>query len=396
MTGDARTGGESLVRGYTGRISFTLAAGWFVLLMGREAIPPLLTTITGDLGIPPSLAGLAMSGLGAAYALSQYPGGRFSDRLSRRTVLVGSLGVALLGFGSLAVTTSYPVFVAGVLLVGVGAGAYFPSTRGLLSDLFAERRGGALGIQSSAGSVGSALSAGLAILVLSTFVWQAAFVPVVVGVAVVGYLLHRWVREAYVFERPGIDVRRTVRRLSLTGRVRRLLVVYSLFMLYWQGVIVFVPTFLEVEKGLSPTGAAVAFGGLYVIGILVAPAAGNASDRYGRVRIGVACLATTAVGLVVLLAAGSIPLVALGIVVLGVGARSFPPVMSAYLLDLFPDESVAGDFGALKTVYSGVGSLGPAYVGLVAERGSYSFAFAGYVPLLVLAIALLAWIRRSG
>jgi hypothetical protein len=68
--------------------------------------------------------------------------------------------------------------------------------------------------------------------------------------------------------------------------------------------------------------------------------------------------------------------------------------MQAHLMDSFPDESMAGDLGATRTVYIGIGSVGPAYVGFVASRLNYTVAFAGFVVaflvggLVVLALAL--------
>jgi len=57
-------------------------------------------------------------------------------------------------------------------------------------------------------------------------------------------------------------------------------------------------------------------------------------------------------------------------------------------MDLFPDDSLGGDFGASKTVYTGIGSLGPTYVGVAAAHFSYTAAFAGLTVMLFLAIGL--------
>lgn len=60
-------------------------------------------------------------------------------------------------------------------------------------------------------------------------------------------------------------------------------------------------------------------------------------------------------------------------------------------MDTFPDESMAGDLGATRTVYIGIGSVGPAYVGFVAGRLNYTVAFAGFVAaFLVGAVIILA------
>lgn len=132
---------ESMLTGYAGQASILLAVRWFITQLGRELIPPLLPTIIDRLEITPFLAGLALTFLWAVYALIQYPGGRLSDRLSRKTVLAVGLVLLISGFTTLMTTTTYVVLFVGFALVGVGAGMYFISMRALLSDLFTDRRG---------------------------------------------------------------------------------------------------------------------------------------------------------------------------------------------------------------------------------------------------------------
>jgi len=381
---------EQLLTGYAGRLSITMAFGWLVLLVGREAMAPLLPTIISKLGISPSLAGLALSAMWGIYSLSQFPGGRLSDDLSRKTVLVVSLGIAVLGFVTLLSTVSYPQFLLAVVLVGTGAGAYFPTTRGLLTDLYDERRGEAFGIQVAAGSIGSALAAGVVTAALATSTWQMTFLPVMVALAGIAILLHYWVREPYVVERTSINVRDLLGRLVASEDAPVVIVIYTLFAFTWQGLISFFPAFLQFEKEISPEGAALGFAAFYVIAMLISPIAGSLSDRLSRLEVALGSLAISSVGLLALLWSSSLLLIAVAVVTFATGIRSFPPVMQAFLLDMFPEESMAGDYGGAKAIYSGIGSLGPFYVGVIAERTSYTVAFAGFLPCLIVAIILLA------
>lgn len=65
-----------------------------------------------------------------------YPGGRLSDALSRKTMLMSALLVTILGTLTIASASSYLVFVGGVTTFGVGAGLYWISLRTLLTDIF--------------------------------------------------------------------------------------------------------------------------------------------------------------------------------------------------------------------------------------------------------------------
>lgn len=74
---------------------------------------------------------------------------------------------------------------------------------------------------------------------------------------------------------------------------------------------------------------------------------------------------------------------------------AYPPVMQAFLMDAFPDGSMGGDLGATRTVYIGLGSLGPTYVGFVAGRASYVTAFSGLLACLVVSAVVVVWLART-
>ena len=56
---------------------------------------------------------------------------------------------------------------------------------------------------------------------------------------------------------------------------------------------------------------------------------------------------------------------------------------------------MAGDLGAMKTIWTGIGSFAPTYVGVVATRWSYGLAFAGFVGCLAVAFLILGVIHLS-
>ena len=58
-------------------------------------------------------------------------------------------------------------------------------------------------------------------------------------------------------------------------------------------------------------------------------------------------------------------------------------------MDTFPTESMAGDLGGMRSLYIGLGSLGPTAVGFVAGRASYAVAFPALAGCLPAAVALI-------
>ncbi|WP_331234643.1 MFS transporter [Natronorarus salvus] len=202
------------------------------------------------------------------------------------------------------------------------------------------------------------LAAGLAVAAIAMLSWRAAFLPVLLFAVGVALLVHRFSVEPYRVSRVGLDVRGTGRRLLGDGHVRLVLLAYSLYLFTWQGAVSFLPTLLQLERGFSPVLAGGGFAVLFVIGIVVKPLSGGVGDRLGRTRVAFGALVTGAVGLAILILAPSASLVVVGIVVFAVGMMAFSPPMLAYVMSIFPTASAGGDFGAVRTIYLGIGASG--------------------------------------
>lgn len=384
-----------LWRGADGRLLVTISVGWLAIRLGREAIPPLLPVIIEEVNISSATAGVGLTVMWFTYSMCQYPGGRLSDGLSRKLVLVASLGTLVVGFAVLSAVTTYAGLIGGFLFVGVGGGLYFAPSRALLADRFQGRRGEVFGIQSAAGSFGAAVAAGVTVVALAVGVWQTAFLPVLVVLAAVLVALVVWHHEAYNLGWTSLELRSTGRRIVALPRIRPLLVAYMLFSFSWQGFLGFLPTLLQAEKGFDQVLSSGAFAMVFVVAIVVGPLAGRLADRFSRVRVSVAGVTVAVVGfLLVILGSSPVPVVA-GVLVVAVGLRSYPPVMQAHLMGLFPDDSMGGDFGGIKTVWTGFGSFAPMYVGFVAAGTSYTTAFSGFVLCLLVVIGLLGYVSST-
>jgi MFS family permease len=381
---------ERLVRGYGGRLLLLVSLGWLTIQGGRLVLSPLLPSIIDDLSITPFRAGIALSTLWGIYALGQFPSGRLSDRLSRKTLLVAGLTLATAGFAVLAVAVSYPLFLVGAAVVGVGAGLYPTAARALISDHFEAKRGGAFGLHTASGDLGGGAAAGLAVAALAIATWRTAFLPVVAILALVAVTLHVTSRESYRIEAVELDVRGTGARLFATSRTRRLIVAYCLFAFAWQGTAGFLPTLLQLDKGFSPEFASAGFAGLFVVGALVKPTAGRLADRVRRAPVAAGALAVGAVALGGLLVAETALAVGAATVAYAVGLMAFPPVMQSYLMDVFPADSMGADLGLARTTYIGFGALGPSFIGFVAGRADYVTAFGALAGALVVAATIVA------
>jgi predicted MFS family arabinose efflux permease len=391
---ESRAEKESLVTGYSGRVFLLLTITFITIKITQRLLPPLLPAIIDDLGITAFLAGIALTLLRITRASMQYPGGRVSDQLSRITVLLPSLLFSVVGLAFLSIPTGYLLFLFGIFLFGIGLGLFDPSARATLTDLFDEKRGRAFGLHLMGGDSAGILAAGISIWIVSVATWRAAFLPLLALLLPAPFLMYRLSREPIGVSRIDLGVRATAGRLLANSRMRWLLVVYSLFVFSISAVVGFLPTFLSEIHGFSFALASSAYALLYVVGTVAKPVAGTASDRLPRLRVVLVGLLCGGGGLALLVFAPTSIIAVVGVVIYAIGHTAIPPPLQAYLMDRFPDDNIGGDFGAVRMTYLAIGSLGPAYVGLVASKVGYVPAFTSIVGCFLLAGVILVWLSR--
>lgn len=200
----------------------------------------------------------------------------------------------------------------------------------------------------------------------------------------------------YLLGRVDLAVRDTGRRLFENSQLRWLLLAYALYALTWQAATAFLPTYIIAGKGLSPAVANTSFGVLFVVGVMVKPLAGNLADRFSRERLAPALLALAAGALTAVIFAKGALAVTVTVACFAAGLLAYPPVMQAFFMDSFPTDSMAGDLGAMRSVYIGFGATGPLYVGVVADAVDYSPAFIGLVCCLLGSGLILVFGQHNG
>lgn len=132
-----------------------LAIGWTGLL-----IPSMIRSIEATFDQTDAGIGLVYLLYSAAYAAGSLGGGALTERVGRRTVLVGAAIVHGAGLAGLGIGGTWPLFVVASLPAGLGAGTIDGGANGLFLDLFRSGRGRAMNLLHVCFSVG-ALSAPL-------------------------------------------------------------------------------------------------------------------------------------------------------------------------------------------------------------------------------------------
>jgi MFS family permease len=372
-----------------------VALGWALSIGVRFVYPALVPLLRAEFDFGLSAAGLLLSLLWAAYAAGHVPGGALGDRLGEGRVLVVSAVVSTAAMVAVASATGLPVLFAATVAFGLATALYGPNRFTVLTDLFPDDPGSAVGLTMAAGNVGNAALPVAATAVAAALTWRAGFGAFVPCFAVAAVALHVAVPARTSTAGPGIGIRATVDRLRTAlrgGAIPTIVVVQVSLSFLIQGFASFYPAYLTTTKGLAPGTAAALFGAFFALGALVQPAAGKLMDGVGVRPTLLGCFATC------LGALWALPFVD-DLVPIAVLTALFATwngtivVTQTYIADTLPADLQGTGFGTLKAGWMLLGATAPLVVGVMADAGRFDEAFlllgaVGGVGLAVAAIRL--------
>lgn len=369
-------------------------AAFFVTMVARLVTSPLVPDIMREFAVSKSEVGIALTGLWAAYALFQFPGGVIADRIGERRTVLTAVGATCLASLVLAFAPSFVLFAVFAVLLGGSAGLYFTAGSSFLSKQF-ENTGRALGVHEIGASAGGLVGPVAASFVAGYLGWRGG--PLVAaGLAAVAFVVFAYRAPETPPENPDqslrdqLDVERLVTLLSRPSIVFTTLVAMVGFFT-WQSFASFFPTFLVEYVGLSPSRASLSFGVVFALTIVGAPALGRLSDSAGRDVTTAASMMAGVVGYALVLWRPSVPSVVAATVLLGAGL-SWPGVVNSRFMDHLAESERGTGFGLVRTVLLLVSSLGSGTTGTLADGYGWPAAF-GLISIL-LAVAVVALVAN--
>ena len=372
-----------------------LTAGLAVAKTARNLLPPLLPSISTDLALSPTMAGVGLSVATIAYGVVQYPGGHLSDVWSSRGVLLWGLGLVAVGAGLFMLSASVGGFLLAAGVAGVGLGIYGPADRAELTRLFVRHRGLAFGVNTTATDIGGLAATAIATVVIGAGLWRLGFLPVIVLAVLAMVVLHNRLEGPLRPQRLQLPVRATIARVLIRPPIRKIIIGYTSFEIVVGGLVGFLPTYLSVVHGYATSTAIQLYGLLFVVGLVIRPLAGRGSDHLPRPVIALGGVGIAAAGISLLVLGQGVWVSALAIVLFGIGQKGFPPVMQAYLMDGFDPATMGGDLGFTRSVYLAGGALGPLIVGSVAGVAGFQVAFGVLVMITILTGGILLDVQRT-
>jgi predicted MFS family arabinose efflux permease len=386
----ARSGAEAYI------IVFTLWLLVFSSASQTMILSPILPMIGDQLDIADAVLGTLVSVYSIMVGVFAILAGPVSDKFGRRRILILGCGTMTLALALHGFVTGYLSFVAVRVFAGSAGGMLSGAAVSYIGDYFPyEQRGWATGWVMSGSAFGQIFGIPLGILMASRWGFRAPFWLFAVTMALTVLLL--------VLRVPQPDVRLSRHRLSVgraasdyVAMLRRPEIAWAAaaYFMMFLGVSIFViylPTWLERDVGITGDQIAVMFlfGG--IANVLTGPRAGQLSDRIGRKKIillacvGLSMLMVTTVSVVT----GPVQAYVFFFITMILVAMRISP-FSALLTALVSDER-RGSLMSLTVALGQVGfALGGAVAGpLFADVGYFSNTVLGAVA--VLAMGLIVW-----
>jgi len=355
----------------------------FLMNLGRVVFAPLLEPLRDALTVSTATLGLLATLAWLGSALSRVPTGYLLTRVSRQRAVFGT-GTLLTGAAVLtAVAPSVPVLLVGAFALGLASGAYFVAANPLISELFPEGVGQALGIHGMASQVAAAGAPLVVSVVLVVGDWRTAFqaIAVVAALATVAFTL---VARRMEFPSAGtadsdfLGAAREQYRIVLAG-----VAILGFAGFVWNGLFNFYVTYLTATKSVGEPMARNLLTVVFAAGVPAFGVSGRLADRLPLVPYLLVVLVGFAGAVLLLTATTGVFALAAVSIALGYVVHSLFPAVDTLLLGSLPDRHRASAYA----VYSGsmmvVQAMGSVVVGTLTDAGF------GFDPVLRTLVAAL-------
>ena len=362
----------------------------------------ILAVIKDDLRLTGTQFGLLATSQRVTSGTTTMVAGYLGDRFANRSglMLMLSLGIMGVSYYLLGSAPSYWVLFAVMLLVGIGPSLYHPPAIASLSRKFPDRRGFAISLHGTGGSVGEVvgpvLTGGLISgTYLVAFHWRdvlhiSVFPALFFAVAV--YLMMRNIPAAAAdtasLREYGSSLVSLMRRRAMLS----LVFVTALRSSGQYAVMGFLPVYLLEDLEYDKVIIGLFMSGAQVTGIVAQPLMGYLSDRFGRKIVLVPC--TLVMGLLIISLKFAEPGPQLMIAVLAMGAflYSLHTIYIAGAMDVARGQAQST---VVSLIYgaSFIGAFSPWVAGWVADQWGNSSSFI-YGGVLVILGALILWATK--
>lgn len=363
------------------KLLLLLSLGWIFNYAHRMAIPPLIPLIKEELAITNAQAGLLMTSLLLPYALIQVPAGYFGDRLGRKKLVVISIVGYSLASSLIIFARQYWHLIGIRALYGIFAGLYYAPATALISGIYKEKKGSALGVFMVGPPIGSAIAPAIVVPIALALEWRYSFLVLSLMSLTVGLALMLIIKgEVRRVEKPKFAIPKNVFGLSIMN-----FIVLAAFF----GILTFLPDFF-VNKGRSVEEASLYFSLLSIVGVFGSIAGGNVYDRVGKTSLFFVLMFNALLSFLLVKTAYPVLVLLLGLFFYSVG-----PIVTAYTSEHASEENLGTVMGFVNMMGFFGATAGPYFIGILIDRMGYEVAFYSISGMYLLSLLILVQEQRS-
>ena len=394
----ASTEAEGITKGQRLTLLIVAVAGHGLKHMFNAAFFILLPEIKAGLGLSNTQIGTLSTFRGIAGGLANIPAGFAGDRFPRRRaeILGGTIILVSVFAVTLGLATNFWMAVVAASLFSVAISFWHPAAISSLSREFASRRGFAISLHGTGGSVGETLGPILVGSLLGVVSWRLVLQGSVIPGLVLGIAIWAFLRTIPTGKSSGASMMGYLGSVSVLLRNRKLLLVLIFAAGFAGGqstILTFLPIYLDEDLGASSVTIGLYLSLAQVGGIVSQPLIGFASDRLGRKLILAPSLTMLGLSFIGL---GIVPSGWMfGVVVLAMGAFLFP-LMSILLASAMDLVEVGAQATTVSLVFGSavaVSAFAPAIAGVLADSAGTEAAFM-FGAGLVLSASFLSTVTR--
>ena len=382
--------------GYARITAALFAAGMatFVSMYSAQAVLPRLAD---EFAVSPATAALAVSATTGVLAVSIVPASILSERFGRTRVMAGSALLSALIGVLIPLAHTLPLVLAGRALQGMAlAGVPAVAMAYLAEEVAGDSLGAAMGRYVAGTTVGGLAGRLVASLVLDVASWRWALEAAAVVALGFTALFVRLAPPSRFFVAKPIGVRTSVRNVSSHLRNLRVMALVAMAFLLMGGFVsiynIFGFRLLRAPFSLPQAVVGLVFC-LYLSGTFTSAWAGRLADRFGRGRVLVAAIASSAAGLVIT-AAPQLVLVLVGTLVFTGGFFAAHSTASGWVSAMAREHRAEASSLYLLGYYTGSAVIG-ALAGLPFARYGWMGALFFVLALQALALVLALWLAAA-
>lgn len=392
---DAEEGGSRAARTLAVISAVHLVSHYYWL-----AFAPMMPALRDLLNVSYTELGLAITVMNAVSAVTQAPTGFIVDRYGPRLllfigVLIGSAGFILIGLAP-----SYPMLIAGAVLIGLGNAVYHPADYSILSaEMPPARMGKAYSIHSFTGYIGFAIAPPLVLAMLGFDGVRFALI----ATGLIGVVLALPLLPEIPGEQRGLTVRRsspqerTSSKALVTPAVIALTLMFTTLNMSTGMLQTYMMVALEqlvaLPLALGNTALTV-FLTMLVIGIIIG---GFIADRLKHqstlagLGLAAAALLICVIGAVNLGVTGTMLVVGAA----GLLAGIIVPSRDMLVRQASPPDAVGRVFGIVTTGFNFGGMVAPIVGGLLLDHHAPAWIFFGSAAFMLLTVVIAVGVDRS-